>query len=49
MVRDQGVRSRRAIAGAIASLLAIVVLVIRWFGASPGFPSDRVEDPHIDD
>jgi S1-C subfamily serine protease len=28
MVRDQGVRSRRAIAGAIASLLAIVVLVI---------------------
>jgi S1-C subfamily serine protease len=28
MVRDQGVRSRRAIAGAIASLLAIVVLVV---------------------
>ena len=28
MVRDQGVRSRRGIAGAIASLLAIVVLVI---------------------
>ena len=28
MVRDQGVRSRRAIAGTIASLLAIVVLII---------------------
>src|SRR6476620_10976374 len=28
MVREKGVRSRRAIAGAIASLLAIVVLII---------------------
>jgi S1-C subfamily serine protease len=37
MVRDQDVRSRRAIAGAIASLLAIVVLVIAG--------SVRAQDP----